>query len=166
MNPTNRGVPSVALTIYTIDQASGERLGEARHTQTTSDDGTWGPFSARSDEWYEFVIAAPGQPVRHFFRSPFLRSSPYVHLRLFEEAPLPDQGLIIFTRPRGYIADGRDRHLLDDDPIPGVRPGVPVESRFAVPIPGPMRPIRAELNGETLVARSIPGAVVYAEFHF
>lgn len=164
--PTNRGVSGVELTIYAIDQASGERLGEPRHTQTTGGDGAWGPFAARPDEWYEFAVAAPGQPVRHFFRSPFPRSSPYVHLRLFEDAPLPEQGLVVFTRPRGYIAEARDRHLLDGRPVPGVRSGVPVEARFAVPFPGPARPICAELNGETLVARSVPGAVVYAEFHF
>jgi triacylglycerol lipase len=165
-SPTNRGVPGVVLTIHAIDQASGERLGTPRHDQITGEDGAWGPFAARSDKWYEFVVAARGQPVRHFFRSPFPRSSPYVHLRLFEDAPLPDQGLIVFTRPRGYIAEGRDRHLLDGRPVPGVRPGVPVESRFAVLFPGPARPIRAELNGETLVARSVPGTVAYAEFHF
>jgi triacylglycerol lipase len=164
--PTNRGVPGVELVIYAIDQANGERLGPPRYTQITGGDGAWGPFAGQPNAWYEFVVAAPGQPVRHFFRSPFPRSSSYVHLRLFEDAPLPDQGLIVFTRPRGYIADGRDRHLLDGRPVPGVRPGVPVEARFAVPFPGPARPVRAELNGETLVARSVPGAVVYAEFHF
>jgi hypothetical protein len=73
---------------------------------------------------------------------------------------------ILFIHGNGYVADGRDHHLLDGRPIHGVRPGVPVESRFAVPVPGPARPIRAELNGETLVARSIPCAVVYAEFHY
>jgi pimeloyl-ACP methyl ester carboxylesterase len=163
--PTNRGVPGVELAIYAIDQESGERIGAARYAQTTGGDGAWGPFAGRPDEWYEFVVAAPGQPVRHFFRSPFPRSSPSVHLRLFEDAPLADQGLIVFTRPRGYVADGRDRHLLDGRPVPDVRPGVPVESRFTVPFAGPARPVRAELNGETLVARSVPGAVVYAEFH-
>ncbi len=164
--PTNLGVPGVALAIYAIDQATGDRLGPPRYNQVTAESGAWGPFAAQPDEWYEFVVAAPGQPVRHFFRSPFPRPSSSVHLRLFEDAPLPDRGLAIVTRPRGYLAAGRDHHLLDGQPIPGVRPGVPVESRFAVPIPGPARPIPAELNGETLVVRSIPGALVYAEFHY
>ncbi|MFN8511355.1 MAG: hypothetical protein U0232_14605 [Thermomicrobiales bacterium] len=50
------------------------------------------PFAGRPDEWYEFVVAAPGQPMRHFFRAPFRRSSPYVHLRLFEDSRSPSRG--------------------------------------------------------------------------
>jgi pimeloyl-ACP methyl ester carboxylesterase len=164
--PTNLGVAGVAITIYAIDPASGQRRGEALHTRTTGPDGAWGPFAAQPGTSYEFVVAAPGQPVRHFFRSPFPRSSPYVGLRLFPDAARPDRGLIVFTRPRGYIASGRDAHLLDGRPVPGVGSGVPTEGTFRVPIDGPERTVPASLNGETLTVRTIPGAVVYAEFHY
>lgn len=164
--PTNAGVPGITLTIHAIDQATGGRQAPPRYTQITDDSGAWGPFTTRPGEWHEFVLTAPGHPARHIFRSPFPRSSPAVHLRLFEDIPLPDAGLVIVTRPRGYVADGRDRHRLDGHPIPGVRPGVPAESRFPVPIPGPARPVRAMLNDETLTVRAIPGALTYAEFHY
>ena len=128
--------------------------------------GVWGPFATRPDAYHEFVAAAPGQPVRHVFRSPFPRSSPYVGLRLAADAALPDRGLIVFTRPRGYVATGRDAHLLDGRPVPGVPSGLPTEGSFRVPVAGPERPVPAALNGEALTVRSIPGALVYAEFHY
>ena len=104
--------------------------------------------------------------MRHFFRSPFPRSSPYVSLRLFEDAPPPGQGLILFTRPRGYVATGRDRHELDGKPVTGVKEGVPTDAAFKVPFDPPERGVPAALNGESLTVRAIPGAVVYAEFHY
>ena len=50
--------------------------------------------------------------------------------------------------------------------VPGVPSGLPTEGTFRVPIAGPARPVPAALNGEALTVRSIPGALVYAEFHY
>ncbi len=163
--PTNLGVPGVAVAIFAIDPATGARSGGALYQGTTGPDGLWGPVAAQPATPYEFVVGAPGAPARHFFRAPFPRSSPYVSLRLFEDAAAPGQGLVVFTRPRGYVATGRDQHLLDGRPVPGVKPGVPTDSAFKVPFDPPERGVPASLNGEILTVRAIPDAVVYAEFH-
>jgi pimeloyl-ACP methyl ester carboxylesterase len=165
--PTNKGVAGVKLTIYELDGGTGARTGAAVLTNTTGADGNWGTLNARPTAFYEFVVEAPGQPVRHFFRTPFPRSSDYVGLRLLEDAPAPaGKSLIIFTRPRGYIADGRDAHSLDGKPVPGVAPGVPTSSSFRVEVAPPERAVPASLNGEMMTVRSIPGEIVYAEFHY
>ncbi len=165
--PTNRGVAGVRVTIYAVDGGTGARTGPAVLTTTTGADGSWGTLRAKPNAFYEFVVAAPGLPVRHVFRSPFPRSSAYVGLRLFEDAPAPaGRGLIIFTRPRGYVADGRDQHSLDGRPVPGVPSGVPTASSFRVETAAYDRGIPASLNGERLTVRAFPGEIVYAEFHY
>ncbi len=166
-NPTNRGVAGVTVTVYEVDGTTGARKGSAVLTRTTGPDGNWGTLNAKPTAFYEFVVEAPGQPRRHFFRSPFPRSSEYVGLRLLEDAPAPDgRAVVIFTRPRGYVADGRDKHSLDGKPVPGISAGVPTNSSFRVELAPPERPVPAVLNGETMTVRALPGDVVYAEFHY
>jgi triacylglycerol lipase len=164
--PTNRGVAGIIVTVYMVDPATGARVGGPVHQSTTGPDGSWGSFTAQPTAPYEFVMQQPGNLARHIFRSPFPRSSAVVSFRLAEDATPPNEGLIIFTRPRGYIATGRDKHLLDGAPVPGVKKGVPTDSAFKVPFTGPERGVLASLNGEALAVRTIPGEVVYAEFHY
>jgi triacylglycerol lipase len=164
--PTNLPVAGVAVSIYEVDPTTGARLGAPVHQMTTGTDGAWGTLTGKPTASYEFVVQQPGGPVRHIFRSPFPRSSSVVSMRLADDAPLANQGLVIFTRPRGYVATGRDTHLLDGTPVPGVKAGVPTDSSFKVPIPGPERAVPAALNGETMTVRTIPGELVYAEFHY
>ena len=164
---TNKGVAGVKVTIYEVDGSTGSRRGTAALTHTTGADGGWGTLNATPTAFYEFVVEAPGQPVFHFFRSPFPRSTDYLGLRLSGDAP-PSAGkaVVIFTRPRGYIADGRDKHSLDGKPVPGVAPGIPTKSSFRIEFAAPERAIPASLNGESMTVRAIPGEVVYAEFHY
>lgn len=165
--PTNKGVAGVEVTVYEVDSATGARRGDPVHRATTGVDGAWGIFTATPTACCEFLVQAPGQPPRHWFRSPFPRSTTSLHLRLFVDAPPPPgQAVIIFTRPRGYVATGRDQHLLDGKPVPGVKAGVPTDASFRVAFDGPERGVPVALNGETLTARAIPGALVYAEFHY
>ncbi len=164
--PTNMPVAGVAVSVFQIDPASGARIGAPVHQMTTGADGSWGTLTGSPTAAYEFLIQQPGGSVRHIFRSPFPRSSAVVSMRLAEDAPVANQGLVIFTRPRGYVASGRDKHLLDGAPVPGVKEGVPTDSAFKVPLPGPERAVPASLNGENITARTIPGDVVYAEFHY
>ena len=164
---TNTGVAGITVTVYEVDGRTGARTGAPVLRTTTAADGRWGTLSATPTAFYEFVIEAPGQPVRHIFRSPFPRSSAYVGLRLFEDPPAPSgKGLIIFTRPRGYVADGRDLHALDGKPVPGVPPGIPTSSSFRIETAQFGRPIPASLNGEAITVRAFPGEIVYAEFHY
>ena len=170
--PTNLPLAGVGVEIYEVDSSSGRRLGEPVHQRTTGEDGTWGPFTAKPTAYYEFVVTASGYPITHIYRTPFPRSSPYIHLRL---KPLGDRdkvsgSLVTLTRPRGYLGHGRDTFLIDGKVPSGVNEGVPGTSegkqRFE---PGPLRPIRVELNKESLTVLIYPvdaGHIVIAEFHY
>ncbi len=164
--PTNLPVAGVAVSVFQIDPATGARIGPPVHQMTTGADGSWGTLAGSPTAAYEFLIQQPTGPVRHIFRSPFPRSSSVVSMRLAEDAPVANQGLVIFTRPRGYVATGRDKHLLDGAPVPSVKEGVPTDAAFKVPFTGTERAVPASLNGENITARIIPGDLVYAEFHY
>ncbi len=164
--PTNKGVEGVKVAVYEVDKATGARLGAAVHQITTGTDGAWGSFAAKPTAFYEFVVQAPNQPVRHFFRTPFPRSTSYLTMRLFLDEAAAGKSVIYFTRPRGYVSNTRDKHSLDGKPVPGVKDGVPVDASFRVEIEGPERAVPVSLNGEAMTVRAIPGEVVYAEFTY
>ncbi len=170
--PTNLPLAGVKVEIYEVDPLSGRRLGEPVHQRTTSEDGLWGPFTAKPTAYYEFVITATEYPITHIYRTPFPRSSAYIHLRL---KPLSDRdkgsgSLVTLIRPRGYLGHGRDTFLIDGKVPPGVNEGVPgtseAKQRFE---PGPLRPVRVVLNKESLTVLTYPqeaGHIVIAEFHY
>ncbi len=170
--PTNLPLAGVKVEIYEVDPLTGRRLGEAVHQRTTSENGLWGPFTAKPTAYYEFVITATDYPITHLYRTPFPRSSAYIHLRL---RPLGDRdkgsgSLVTLTRPRGYLGHGRDTFLIDGKVPPGVNEGVPgtseAKQRFE---PGPLRPVRVVLNQESLTVLTYPldaGEIVIAEFHY
>jgi pimeloyl-ACP methyl ester carboxylesterase len=168
--PTNLPLEGAAVEIFEVDPASGKRLGEAVHRRTTSADGLWGPFPAKPTAYYEFVVNAPGYPITHTYRTPFPRSSIYIHFRL---RPLREKGTgssVTLTRPRGYLGHGRDTFLIDDKVPAGVNEGVPgtaeATQRFE---PGPLRPVKVVLNKEALTVLTYPleeGRIVIAEFHY
>jgi len=164
--PTNKGVAGVSFAVYELDPATGSRQGAAVYQATTTADGSWGSFTAKPTAYYEMVVQAPGQPIRHFFRSPFPRSTPYLPVRLYPDAAVAGKAVIQYTRPRGYVSNTRDKHSLDGKPVPGVKDGVPTDSSFRVELEGAERSIAAMLNGEKITARAIPGEVVYIEFTY
>jgi len=170
--PTNLPLQGATVEIYEIDPSSGQRLGEAVHRRTTSTEGPWGPFTAKPVAYYEFVISASGYPITHIFRTPFLRSSAYIHLRLrpLEEREKGAGSVVTLTRPRGYLGHGRDTFLIGGKVPDGINEGVPGTSearpRFE---PGSPRPIRVTLNKETMTVLTYPldsGHIVIAEFHY
>lgn len=156
----NLALPGARLEVYAVDPATGERRGAAVHTQAIGVSGDWGPFQARGDTPYEFVLAAPGYATTHIYRSPFPRSSAIVHLRP-ERIPETDRGgpaLVILTRPRGYFDPARDRMAFDGQtPPPGALPGAGVSSSRIKPA-GPQRAVVGEFNGEKVVGRTWPTA--------
>jgi pimeloyl-ACP methyl ester carboxylesterase len=167
---TNLPLADASVEVYEVDSGSGQRLGGAVHRRTTAADGFWGPFSGKPTAYYEFVVNAPGYPITHTFRTPFPRSSAYIHLRL---RPLREKAIgssVPLTRPRGYLGHGRDTFLIDGKVPSGVNEGVPGTSeatrRFE---PGPVRPVKVVLNKETLMILTYPleeGRTVIAEFHY
>jgi triacylglycerol lipase len=170
--PTNLPLAGAVLEIYEVDPASGQRLGPAAYQRTTFADGNWGPFPAKPTAYYEFVVTTDGYPTTHIYRTPFPRSSAYIHLRL---KPLSDRekgsgSLISLFRPRGYLGHGRDIFLIDGKVPPGVNEGVPgiAEGKMRFE-PGPLRPVRVVLNQEAVTVLTHPleaGHIVIAEFHY
>src|SRR5688572_9762133 len=171
--PTNLPIAGASVEIHEVSAATGERLGAGPvHARTVGADGSWGPFTGKPDARYEFVVAAPGYATTHFYRSPFPRSSRYVHLRpvIMSDADRKAASVVVMHRPRGFLGVGRDAMSLDGKPPPGVTPGVPGDTsstlRLADESP---RSVAAELNGERIVVRTWPtkdNRLVRAEFHY
>ncbi len=144
--------------------ATGERAGQAVHSQTSLADGQWGPFAAKPGASYEFVISAAGYATLHMYRSAFPRSSSVLHLRAERIADADkDTGSIVnFTRPRGYFDADRDTLSFDGiTPPPGIAKGVGAglaASKIKLPAGSAQRSVSAEFNGQKLVGRTWPAA--------
>ncbi len=171
--PTNLPVAGARVEVFAVDPATGDRLGAARHSIVTKADGRWGPFEASSSAYYELVLSADSLPTLHYYRSPFLRGSRWIHLRL---APLRAFGSLMcqgsavyMTRPRGYFGHGRDTFTLDGETPEGVNEGVPGTSAVTRCFEPGKRSVAAVLNDETIVVRTHPaiaGHLSIAEFHY
>jgi triacylglycerol lipase len=149
------------LTVYAVDPATAARRGEAVHSKNIGVDGRWGPFSARGDTAYEFVLSAPGYGTTHIYRSPFPRSSGFVHLRPERIAPADGSAnaVVVFTRPRGYFDAQRDTMRFDgQSPPAGVPPkgsGVS-SSRLRIAASEQQRAVTGEFNGERITGLTWP----------
>ena len=167
---TNLPVAGAEVEIYEVDARTGERKGDRpSHRKVTGADGLWGPFIARGDAFYEFVLRMEGQPTTHIYRSPFLRSSDVVHLRPqpFAKGDETAGALIVMTRPRGYFGVGRDKFTLDGKVPPGINDGVPGVATGKLAFEAKPRTVLAVFNNETIAARTWPvkdNHVVVAEF--
>jgi len=167
---TNLAVADASVEIYDVDPKTGERRSSiAAHRKTTGADGQWGPFTARADTYYEFVVTMAGQPITHTYRSPFLRSSDVVHLRpgQFAKGDEAAGAVVIMSRPRGYFGHGRDKFTLDGKVPPGINEGVPGASQGKLAFEPAARTVIAVLNNETIATRTWPlkeNRIVYAEF--
>ena len=170
---SNLPLPGASLEIFETATQSGERIGKAVHAKTVGDDGQWGPFSAKPNVSYEFVISAPGFAVTHIYRSPFPRSSSLIHMRpaRIAEADKDAASVVTMNRPRGYYGVGRDSMSLDGvSPPPGVPPGVAGVSAARLKLnEAAVRSVTATFNDERIVVRSWPlkeNRLVFAEFHY
>ncbi len=157
----NLPLPGARLEIYATDPASGERRGPAAYAKTVGADGSWGPFAAQRGTPYEFVVAAPGYATTHIYRSPFPRSSRFVHLKP-ERIADADRGaaaVVTMTRPRGYLDPTRDKMVFDgQSPPPGALPGAGVASSKIKLESVQARPVVAQFNGERVTGRPWPAA--------
>ena len=132
------------------------------------------PLSTRSSTCLEFVVEANGSPITHIYRSPFARSSSFVHLRPALAGSLPAAGRsgisqIAISRPRGYFGVGRDLFEIDGTAPRGVSPGVPAVSIATVNVVARLRrTVPTRFNDERIAVVNWPAAenrVVIAEFH-
>jgi triacylglycerol lipase len=156
--PTNIGVAGAVIEVYKVSAKTGERIGNAWLRQVTGEDGHWGPLKAESNAAYEFVVAVPGFPVTHIYRSPFARSSRYVDLRpqLLTKDDRDAGAVVYLSRPRGYLSLERGRIALDGKPPPGIEAGVPNLALAKLALPAEPRTVTAALGRERLVLRSWP----------
>jgi pimeloyl-ACP methyl ester carboxylesterase len=159
----NLSLNGAQVTVHAVDPATGARRGEAVHSKNIGADGRWGPFKARGDTAYEFVLAAPGYGTTHIYRSAFPRSSQIVNLRpeRLTPADASAKAVVVFTRPRGYFDAQRDTMRFDgQSPPPGVPPrgsGVS-SSRLRLAAAAPQRTVTGEFNGERISGLSWPAA--------
>ena len=169
---TNLPVAGARVDIYEVSGTTGARLGTAVHAKVTAADGLWGPFRAKPNAWYEFVIQVPGHAITHIYRSPFPRSSDIVHLRPANLAKGEETAgsVVMINRPRGYFGHGRDTFLLDGKVPPGINEGVPGVSAGKLLLPdGPLRAVPARFNDETMTLQNWPAKdnhIVIGEFHY
>lgn len=155
--PTNIGLDGAGVTVFRVDPATGARQGAAVHDRKTGADGMWGPFTADPAAFYEFVLAAPGYPATHIYRSPFLRASAIVHLRPqpFAKGDTEAAAALYLSRPRGYFGGGRDRVLINGEAPADVPPGVPTVSTSRV-LGEAGKTFLAGFNDETIPGRTWP----------
>ncbi|WP_207538012.1 hydrolase [Sabulicella rubraurantiaca] len=169
--PTNRPVTGARVEVFRVDPATGARTGEAIHARETGADGVWGPVTVEPGWSLEIVLAVPGHPIAHFFRSPFPRGTEVLHLR--PPAPLAeaDRGagaLVRLTRPRGYFSWPRDVGLLDGREVAERREGVASVATATLRLPADRTgtPVRSVFNTESITARAVPLAenrIAFAE---
>ncbi|KAA2236057.1 hydrolase [Salinarimonas soli] len=161
--PSNRPVADASVEVHRVDPATGERIGEAVHRRTTGADGRWGPVRVEPSWALEFVLALPGHPTTHIYRSAFPRSSDVVHLRPGRALGAADAGagaVVLMTRPRGYFGIPRDVVLLDGREAADVTRGVPTDATTTVRLPAAEagRAVAGVFNLERIVARAWPAA--------
>jgi pimeloyl-ACP methyl ester carboxylesterase len=156
---TNIGVANAVVEVYKVSIETGERLGNALLRKVTGEDGSWGPVKLEPKAHYEFIVAVPGFPVTHIYRSTFPRSSHYVDLRpqLLTKDDREAGAVVYVSRPRGYFGIDRDRVLLDGALPPGIMPGVPSVSLAKRDFPAePQQTVEAVFNREHIALRTWP----------
>jgi pimeloyl-ACP methyl ester carboxylesterase len=159
--PTNRPVEGAKVEIYRVSGDTGERQGAAGFSKTTGPDGVWGPATFDPNTALEFVVAAPGAPITHIYRSPLPRSFDKLDLRAGPVFPSKDDAdaaaVIRMDRPRGYFGLPRDIVLLDGKEPTDIPHGVPSAWHTTVRLSTlENRPIVGGFNEERIVGRPWP----------
>jgi pimeloyl-ACP methyl ester carboxylesterase len=169
--PTNLPLNGAKVRVWELDTKTGARIGDTPvHEATAGRRGKWGPFAAKKNTPYEFVIRAEGYPVHHIYRSAFPRSSDYVNLRLFpqDEALKAKAAGVNIMRPRGYFG-ADDTVTVNGAPAPGIgdNPVPNVWKSWHEAQKGGEKVV-AEFNGERITARSwaTDGHVGWIEFTY
>ena len=172
-DPTNLPLAGASIEIYETSALTGERVGAAVHAKTVGADGQWGPFRAKPDVQYEFVVRAEGFAIAHIYRAPFPRSSNLIHFRpvRIADADKDAASVVTMTRPRGYFGVGRDAMSLDGkSPPPGIPAGVAGVAASKLKLNEPAeRSVVAVFDQQRIVVRSWPlkeNRLVFAEFHY
>jgi hypothetical protein len=72
------------VDIFEVDKETGERVNdEPDESFIARPDGTWGPFEAKPDTYYEFQMTSNMRTdIAHYYREPFIRSDGFVYLKI------------------------------------------------------------------------------------
>jgi hypothetical protein len=120
----------------------------------------WGPATFDAATALEFVVAAPGAPITHIYRSPLPRSFAELDLRPAAALAKEDSdaaAVIRMDRPRGYFGLPRDVVLLDGKEPADIPHGVPAVWHTTVRLQAlENRPIVGAFNEERIVGRPWP----------
>ncbi len=102
------------VDIYEVDPTTGERINEEpdRHF-VVREDGTWGPFEAEPDTYYEFMMSSDmREETGHYYREPFIRSDAFVYLKhasmFLDTIPYTDDHTFIITVRNKALWRGED----------------------------------------------------------
>ncbi len=170
-DPTNISLGGATIEIHEVNGVTGARERPGVHRKTLQADETWGPFVAKPNVYYEFVVSAPGYATTHYYRAPFPRSTNVLNMRLTRMADADKQAVAVFTmvRPRGYFTRGKDEMSFDGKVPPGINPGVGglAVSKIVLTNEG-ARPITASFGRERITAAPWPAEgnhVSILEFH-
>jgi len=160
---TNRPVAGASVEVFRVAPDTGMRIGAAIHSSQTGDNGHWGPAQVDPSWPLEIVLTQKDQPITHFYRSPFPRSSDIVHLRAAKPLGKADAGagaIVQMSRPRGYFGLPRDVVLLDGKEPTDVKSGVPTDSQTTLRLPAADigRSVIGLFNEERIVARAWPAS--------
>lgn len=150
--PTNQPLASVHLRIYAFGaQASGQAENLVYETTTTAS-GAWGPFTADSNQGYEFDLESEGRHVR-YFHAPISRSTPLLNLRFLPVPPEARQQsteMIFIDRSQGYFSRERDPVTVDGAPTAEEPSGLPSHDSFFVHLAKPLDRVEVTLRKEKI----------------
>jgi len=150
--PTNRPEAGVRVRLYAQRPGTAEREGAALYEGKTDGSGTWGPVRVEPKRGYEVELEQGGRRVTYYL-SGLARSTRVLNFRML--APARTGGVLVH-RPQGYLAQGRDRVLVNGAEAAGLPPaGVPTRDSFELPAAGP---VKVELRGEVIHARPAEAA--------
>ena len=160
MASTNLPASKARVQVFALQPGKAEREKAPVYDAVTKDDGAWGPIRVDPKRHYEFVLEREGKTVR-YFRSPFLRSSKLVNLRLRAAPPenAAQSPMLVVSRPQGYFSQGRDPLTVDGQAVEQVPAGMPVRDTVMLPIPQEkVTGVKVELRGEVIYARPTTSA--------
>ena len=168
--PSNMPLVGAKLEIFETDRTTGARKGPAVYSAIIGEDGRWGPLNTISGATYEFSVTAPDHSVTRIFRSPFLRSSDFINIRLYP-APESGEGRVHIMRPRGYFGPA-DKVLANGKTMPGIPTDTPVphvwQSTVKVDAAAPAT-VTAQFDNEIIAAQYDPAqadSLIWIEFSY
>ena len=145
-----------------LSHLGGDRRAAGRRGafEDTGADGARVPATFDATSPLEFVVAAPGAPVTHIYRSPFPRSLAELNLRPTTPPAKEDAdaaAVVRMVRPCGDFGLPRDIVLIDGKEPTDIPPGVPAVWHTTLRLTTvENRPIIGEFNEERIVARPWP----------